>query len=259
MPDPNALLSTSDRDAALAKMAAIVHAYLTAVGIIVGDTSRDPSFGANHLLSYLAQDFIESAISIAFLARNGALSVPKRELRFVIESSIKICFVQQKDYRSTIPEKLKQFDKELFSSSISAKRDLTLPMLQPDLTDDFGEELGRLYGKTSTYVHLTPPQIMQRIAMVNSGGTAGYENASDVVDFNNLLARGFAASLVLLLHSVPDYVAGDWLIDSDGTTNDSYFLGSRFIAAIDAFFDYKHERQAALVSIQKARASRIHF
>jgi len=61
MPDLDALLSTSEGDAASAKTAAIVHAYLTAVGIIVADTSRDPSFGANYLLWYLAQDLIEPA------------------------------------------------------------------------------------------------------------------------------------------------------------------------------------------------------
>lgn len=165
-----------------------------------------------------------------FLARSGSLSVPKRELRFIIESSIKLCFIQQKNDRFSIADKLKQFDKTLKSPSISIKDDLKLWMLPAFAEDASDEELGRLYGKTSSYVHLTPSQIAQRIAAVDAGRTIGYENAADVDGLNALISKGFAASLILLFHSVREYVAGDFLVDPDGSTVISYFLGSRFIA-----------------------------
>jgi hypothetical protein len=224
MPDQTSTPHTPDTAAALNTTAQIVHEYLSGIRFIIGDTARDPNFGTTHLLSYLSQDFIECAVAISFLAREGSLSVPKRELRFIIESSIKMCFVQQNNYRSSIEDKLKQFDKELSSASISIKRDLALSMLPGPLRDEFDEELGRLYGKISTYVHLTPHQILQRIAAVDSGRTIGYESAAEVEELNALISRGFAASLVLVLHSVSEYVAGDWLVNSDGTTLDSYFL-----------------------------------
>src|SRR6266550_3914525 len=104
-------------------------AYLLVLRFIVLDTGRDVSFNANHLLSYLADDFIQSAVSITFLAREGGLSVAKRELRFIIESSIKVCFVHQEKYNSTVQDKLSDFDKVLSSPSISIKRDLNLNML----------------------------------------------------------------------------------------------------------------------------------
>lgn len=194
-----------------------------------------------------------------FLAQSGCLSVPKRELRFIIESSIKLCYVQQKNYRSRIDDKLKQFDKELSSSSICIKRDLNLWMLAGPIPDDFDEELGRLYGKTSTYVHLTPTQIMQSIEAVDAGRTIGLESRAEVEEFNTLISRGFAASLVLLFHCVGEYVAGEFLVDSDGSTMDSYFLGSRFVAGMDAYFDYKAERQVRLSDIQAARTTRVRF
>lgn len=259
MPDHTSLPPSAEPTAALKTTATIVHEYLAGIGFIIGDTARDPGFGTTHLLSYLSQDFIESAVAISFLAREGSLSVPKRELRFIIESSIKMCYVQQKNYSSSIEDKLKQFDKELSSANISIKRDLALSMLPGTLQDEFDEELGRLYGKTSIYVHLTPPQILQRISAVDAGRTIGYESASEVDELNALISRGFSASLVLLLHSVSEYVAGDWLVDADGATINSYFLGSRFIAAMDSFFDYKHERQAQLSTIQKVRAGKVRF
>jgi hypothetical protein len=237
----------------------IVHDYLSAVRFIIGDSARNPDFGLTHLLTYLSQDLIESAVGMAFLAGSGSLNVPKRELRFVIESSIKLCYVQQQNYRSSINEKLSQFDKELSSHKISMKRDLSLRMLAEPVQDDFEEELGRLYGETSTFVHWTPQQILQRIAAVDAGRTVGFESPVEIDTFNKLISRGFAASLVLLLHSVEGYVAGDFLVNSDGDTTESYFCGSRFIAAIDAFFDYKAERKAKLAAVQSARAARIRF
>ena len=78
----------------------IIREYLSALRFVVNDASRDPGFETNHLLSYLAQDLIESAIAITLLASQGALRPAKRELRFVIESSVKICYVQQKTYSS---------------------------------------------------------------------------------------------------------------------------------------------------------------
>lgn len=57
----------------------IMREYLTALRFVVADAGRDPEFGASHLLSYLGQDLIESAIAIMFLAKEGALRPAKRE------------------------------------------------------------------------------------------------------------------------------------------------------------------------------------
>jgi hypothetical protein len=210
-------------------------------------------------MSYLAQDFIESIVAVTFLGSEGALSAAKRELRFIIESSVKMCFVQQQSYGSTIGEKLTRFDRQLTSPSISIKRDLDLQLLPEPLQEPFGEEIGRLYGETSGYVHLTSRQILERIAAVDDGRTVGYTSEDEESGFAKLVSRSYAASLVLLLHSVPPYVAGDWLVDTDGSSNDSYFLASKFIAGIDEHFDYKAERKHQLDLVRAKRASRISF
>src|SRR5258708_27133827 len=78
----------------------ILRCYLAGVGFVVHDAARDQEFKTTHLLSYLTQDYIESAISIIVLAMEGGHNVARRELRFLIESSIKICFIQQKIYET---------------------------------------------------------------------------------------------------------------------------------------------------------------
>ncbi|MBB5746529.1 hypothetical protein [Brevundimonas variabilis] len=237
----------------------IARAYLAGLGFIVQDTARDPSYLANHVLSYLAQDLLQSGVSIIALAREGLLNVAKRELRFLLEASIKIAFVQQEAYGSTVQEKLELFEDELASSKISIKKDLTLAQLPEALREPFKVELGKLFHETSAYVHLTPMQILQSIDAAEAGVSAGNERPSYVADLNSIAERVMAASLVLLFHSVPQWVGGDWLVGGEGATIDWHFTRSRFIAAMDSEYDYKHERQKTLVEIRAAREARIAF
>jgi hypothetical protein len=237
----------------------MLRSYLAGISFIVHDAGREEEFKTTHLLSYLAQDYIESAVSISILTMEGVHNVAKRELRFLIEASIKICLIQQKSFESLIEEKLKEFDAELSSQRISIKQNLLLSLLPENLRDGFCEEVGRVYGLTSNYVHLTPKQIEERIASVDAGRTAAQENAADVKALNELLSRGLACSLVLLFHSVPSWVAGDWLVDKDGSTTNWYFSRSRFVAGIDSHFDYKAERHKRLAKSQAKRGHRITF
>lgn len=250
---------SSERDREIHNTTVICHSFLMGLQFIVADTRRDPSYIATHLLSYVAQDLIEASVAIPLLVTQGIRNTCRRDLRFIIESTIKLAYIHQQDYGSDISSKLITFRGDLNSSKISLKKDVSLDMIEDRLRDTFQEETGRLYGETSQYVHLTANQIEQRIAEVNSGRTIGYESAEDIRDFNLLLSRGLAVSLVFLFHSVPEYVAGDWLVQADGTSNPWHFRQSLFIASMDAYFDYKHERKASLTEIQSDRSRNIQF
>lgn len=78
----------------------ICRSFLFGLSFIVGDTARDPGYIDNHLLSYTALDFMESTISLLSLVQTGIHNVCRRELRFILEMSIKLCFIQQKQYLS---------------------------------------------------------------------------------------------------------------------------------------------------------------
>jgi hypothetical protein len=237
----------------------IVSSYLYGLDFIIRDTARDPKYTERNLLFYLAQDLLQSAISIVSLGMEGLICVAKRELRFVVESSIKLCFVQQKSPDTEISHKLTQFEKELSSQRISIKQNLDLWMLPTTLQEEFNEEIGRIYGLTSKYVHLTPAQIAERIRSVDEGRTAGFESQDDIRQLNELTSRSLAASLVLIFHSVPEWVAGDWLVEDDGATVLWYFTRSRYISAIDSHFDYKAERQHCLSDVISARGANVRF
>lgn len=243
----------------LSKTEFIVRSYLGGLAFVFSNTARDPTFRDNHLLLHVAEDLLQSAVSLNTLAMESLGSVAKRELRFLIEASIKLCFVQQQGYNLPITEKLSQFEDVLRSQRISVQRNLDLRLVPEPMRAQFVEEIGRLYGTTSNFVHLTPAQIEERIDLASRGRRLGREIPAEIDEFNGLISRGLAASLVLLFHSVPTHVAGDWLVERDGTTMDWYFTGSRFIAAIDSDYDYKHERQDKLAEVQAARAAKVSF
>lgn len=230
--------------------------YLMAVGFIAQNTSRDPSYNKNNLLSYQIQDFIESAFALDYLVREGLLSVGKRELRFIIESSIKICHIQQKEYTLSIEEKLSNFERLLDSPNISCKNEIELSLMPSELRDVFKEETGRLYGATSKYIHMTVEQIQNRMQLVDNGRTVGCENQEDVSHFTSLAEKVLAISLTLLLHASPEYVSGDLFSGFDTCQFEWHFLQSKYLAAIDKRFDYKAERKCHLDRLNENRAKR---
>jgi hypothetical protein len=231
----------------------ICQSFLNGLRFVVQDTARDPEYLNNHLLSYTFQDYLQSIVALPLLIQAGIHNVCRRELRFILEMSIKLCVVQQQKYQSDVATKLSTLKSTLDSTNISMQKSVDLFLLPSDQYDDFHQEVGRVYGETSNYVHLTSKQILERIDLVTNGRTSGFENAVDIQSLNGLIARGLACSLVFLLHSVPDYVAGDLLVENDGASFRWFFSGSRFIAHIDEKFDYKHERQARLEEIKTQR------
>jgi hypothetical protein len=150
----------------------ICRSFLSGLRFTVNDTARDPNYIENHLLSYTFQDYLQSTVAIPMLVQAGILNVCKRELRFLLEMSIKLCSVQQQQYYADVNTKLTTLQKTFESTNISMQKDLTLALLPEGERKGFYEEVGRIYGETSNYVHLTLNQILERVDLVNQGRTS---------------------------------------------------------------------------------------
>jgi len=223
------------------------------------DTRRDPEYVNSHLLYVLADDYLESLVAVPMLLKQGIHRPAIRDSRFLLEMSIKLAYIQQNEYKLPISTKIDHFKKELSSPGISVMRSINLDLLKKEMHPEFFEESGRLFGYSSKYIHLTPDQISERIALIESGRSAGNEAPEDLWQINSLLERIYAVTIIFMMHSVPIYISGDWLVETNGDTNNWYFTASQFIAAIDETFDYKHERQSKLDEIRDTRKKRIRF
>ena len=169
-----------------------------------------------------------------------------RESRYLLELSIKLAYVQRQNYSMPIDEKLEVFNQIIKSTNISIMRKLDFQYFQSKTTKIFLEDTGHLYGDSSRFVHLTPESIKYRRERLDGERFVGKESEKDLIDLNDLLQRMYAVSIVFISHSIPQYVIGDWHVDSSGELINWYYIRSKYIAEIDATLDYKHERQHIL-------------
>jgi len=227
--------------------------FLRGVMFLVRDTARDPKFFDCHFLAYVADDYLESAVAIPLMVREGIHNVCFRELRFLLELSLKLCFIQQQNYHLPIEEKLAAFREQLNSPNISIKNNIDLSLLPVAERATFLEETGRVYGATSNYVHLTFSQMKDRLTQVESGRTLGNETPEEVSRLNELILRVLSTAFVYIAHSVSNYAVGDFFVDTDGNSYQWSLGRSRYVAMLDESFDYKHERQASLAEIRRLR------
>lgn len=223
------------------------------------DTARDPNFSKNHILSFLHQDIIETLFGVLSHVMEGIHNPSVRESRYLLELSIKVAFIQSQNYSSSIEEKLSEFDKEIKAPSISPMKRIDLIYLKEHTRVEFLQEVGRLYGAASSFVHVSPKSIEYRQNRVSEGRIMGKESKEDLKNLNDLLQSIFAASLVFLSHSVPQYVIGDWHVDSTGELKNWYYIKSKYIAEIDSTLDYKAERKEILNQVIKDRSLGIQF
>src|SRR5207245_1810900 len=100
-------------------------------------------------------------------------NVCRREMRFILEMSIKLCYIQQQQYTSDIATKVATFKSTLDSTNISIQKQMDLRLIPQADRQAFFQEVGRFYGETSGYVHLSQAQILERISIVGQGKTAG--------------------------------------------------------------------------------------
>lgn len=223
------------------------------------DTARDPNFTKNHLLSFLHQDILETLFGVLSHVLEGIHTPSVRESRYLLELSIKVAFIQSQNYFSTIEEKLTEFDKEIKAPSISPMKRIDLIYLNEYTRPTFLEEVGQLYGLASSFVHVTPKSIEYRQNRVGEGRIIGKESKEDLAKLNDLLQSIYAASLVFLSHSVPQYVVGDWHADSSGELKQWHYIKSKYIAEIDSTLDYKAERKEILKKLIQERSLGVQF
>ena len=234
-------------------------AFLYALRFIEADTARDPEYPKTHLLRYLSHDFMQSVCAIPVLAIEGILSASKRETRFVLEAAIKLCCIQQSDYSLPISDKMQHFQALLDTSNIAMGKSVALSMLPEEVRNEFNSEVGRTYGEVCNYVHLTSYQLNERIKLTDAGRVSGKESADDILELCGLSERVLSLALVYIFHAAPPYVSGDFFVEGDGSSTDWHFSASRWIATLDANFDYKRERQDFLNQIRQRRSDNIRF
>jgi hypothetical protein len=220
---------------------------------------RDGVSGEQNFFLRMIDDITQSVISIEIIAKQGIVNTCRRELRYLIELSIKSCLIVNNTTKQIFEEQIDEYEKLLNSSNINPINSLSFGYLKPDYEDEFKTEVKRLYGYLCKYSHSSSHQILERLARAEMGRTIGFEGLQELKELNNDIERVFAVVLVMIFHSVAQYVIGDFMVEPNGETVSWYFSKSRYINIIDQQFDYKHERQSILSKLKAERLERVSF
>lgn len=236
----------------------IFNSFIRCLQFCVMDFRRSSDAKDNFFIR-ASDDIMQSVVSINLLAEQGIRNTCRRELRYLIELSIKACYISQNSKNISYEDQVIAYEDLLKTPKINYINSITLYFLKNNMDSNFKSEVKRSYGLMSNFVHATPKLMKERIKLAEAGRYIGFEGTNELRELNDEVEKIYSYVLIMLFHSVPLYVVGDLFVESDGYTSDLVCLGSKYIAIIDECFDYKHERQDKISEIKEKRTTHIRY
>lgn len=217
-----------------------------------GSEFRDNSLSLSHV-----DDYFMSAIMIMIMLKEGGINPAKREIRYLIDSSMRYLYVDQQLWRGTIQEKLAYFDKKVDKSNIKYINDIDLHMIEAeDVKSAFCSDYKATYYKACEYVHASTKQIEERFSLYEQGITIGLAQAEQLHEVAESLSEVYSIILVFTFHAAGVSTIGDLMVDTLSPQNNWVYNGNRYITEVDRHFDYKHERKEHLEKLEEDRLKR---
>jgi len=235
----------------------ILESYLRTLVFIKLDCNRSENLKEKLFCLSIVDDLLQSLVAIKSLAKEGIRNTCRRELRYIIELSIKACLISQHNSTQTAEEQISEFRDILRSTNISMAKQIDFHYFNDIDTAYFISEMNRFYGTLCLYVHSTPQQMSERIELNAKGKHIGLEGTDELKELNDEISKALYISLVLFFHAIPEWCIGDYFVERNGFTVETYYSKYRLISVIDQHFDYKFERQSILSELQKYRDERV--
>jgi hypothetical protein len=109
----------------------------------------------------------------------------------------------------------------------------------------------------SQFSHPTSVYLQEKLAARAAGITPGFETVEQFTAGVDHLFETESIVVVLALHAIQQDFAGDVLVEALDRQDSWPFHESPFVSDVDAFFDYKFERQDKLDEIRQRREERL--
>jgi hypothetical protein len=204
--------------------------------------TRHPD-SSNWLLQNSVDDLLESGIGLPVLAREGIFNVARRELRYMLEATVKYVYVdQQLPGDASLEERVKFLgDKaKVPRSSVSPISDISLQMVEPE---PFRNAVRQSFASLSGYVHPSREAFEERLRRASRGEFSGFEGPRVLESFNRLASQTLDLVLALNFEGIGRTFSGDLFIQIFDDNANWKFHRTTFTAQVSRYFDYKVERQ----------------
>jgi len=216
--------------------------------------TRNPAFFEQLISLRIKPHFVQSMIAASHMIKEGLHDPAKREMRFLVEASVKALWLDQGsptlrqngETEGTIPprtvaEKAAALDglgRERFDQVVDSLR---FGMLDEVGGSAFRQSAKSLYGALSTTTHVSSRNVERDLANFDKGKHFAFETVADVNTLARLLRQVLDVALASHFEAFDHGLVGD-LFEPHFAPSWS-FLKMPLIAAIDRHFDYKHERR----------------
>lgn len=199
------------------------------------------SAGDDYLLFRFAPHMVESVLSITMNAREGLQNAARRELRFLLEASVKLSGRDFHPAAKNFEERLAGLDdrSQRFEDYVSALAYFD----EFETPAEANSAILSLYSKLSHYVHATTPQLKEATNRWKRGEDAGRESVATLNSFNQLAFQVYDLVLVRLFYGIGLSMAGDIFVGDLDDQPKWRFHKAKFISRLSKCFDYKHERR----------------
>ena len=166
-------------------------------------------------------ELIESVIAISILSEQGIYNPLKRELRYLIELSVKSVGVDYLMMGKSIDEKTIFLETSVPNSSIEFIDKYPLPFDESG-NNQFRAEIKDYFYKACAYVHPSGRQLRERLERARNGNYIGFDTAKMLTESNSLVFRAFDMILTLMFHGLCLIVAAQTTPSSDCRLNQCY-------------------------------------
>lgn len=195
----------------------------------------------DYLLFRFAPHIVESTLAISMNAKEGLQNAARRELRFLLEASVKLSSRDFHPEARSLEERLRGLDDRdrRFEDYIAA----LVYFDEFEAHPEANSTILSLYSELSRYVHATVPQFQEAENRSRRGEDAGMESVATLNRFNKLAFQVYDLVLVRLFHGLGLSMAGDiftGILDDEPKWR---FHKGKFISRLSKCFDYKHERR----------------
>ena len=221
--------------------------------------SRWQKFTDDYLFSRHIDDLVEAASIVQFAIENGALNSARRELRFILEVAVNIAFVDEVRARDTFEERIDFYrGKRVSKSNVDHIRELPLRLL-PAHKEQFASSVVKAWVKATNYVHLTKRRVDEKLELRARGVELGFESIEMLKEVVDEVHEVCSIVIVLAFETIGPSFTGDLIVDNLDTMEEWAFHASGYVALIDAYFDYKHERKHKLSQLAEQRKGRLRY
>lgn len=226
--------------------------YGTAINAIDLMATRHPPYFETLITLRMKQHFVQSVVASIYLVKDGMLDPARRELRFLLEASVKTLWLDRLHERTKVAAKNAPgdvADKVIALDDLGARRfgeivsDLEFGLLSQDAAKTYRQTATDLFSKLSTYSHVSAKNVKRDLSNFDRGNTFGHETAADIEAFARVAKRVLDLALASHFEAFDQGLVGDILVQVFDDEPRWTFHKTPLVGAINRHFDYKAERQ----------------